>query len=135
MRDAIAILDSVFAPLRPAEELAVARAAAESGLPARAANGFAMAGTALIGSGEDRIAYGNVLTRLNRNTEAAAQFKQVQKPGALAALAAYQAARALVRDGQIERGRAALIAVTPQIRAGHRSGCISLLPARRSCLR
>ena len=111
MRDAIGILDSVFAPLSPTEELAVARAAVESGLPARAANGFARAGTALLGSGEDRIAYGNVLTRLNRNAEAAAQFKQVQKPGALAALAAYQAARALVRDGQIERGRAALIAV------------------------
>jgi soluble lytic murein transglycosylase len=66
----------------------------------------------LIGSGEDRIAYGNVLTRLNRNAEAAVQFKQVRNPRALAALAAYQAARALVRDGQIERGRAALVAVT-----------------------
>jgi len=111
-RDAIAILDSVFAPLSPAEELAVARAAVGSGLPARAASGFAKAGSALLGSGEDRMAYGNVLTRLNRNAEAAVQFKQVRKPHALAALAAYQAARALVRDGQIERGRVALVTVT-----------------------
>ena len=112
VREAIAVLDSVFAPLAPSEELVVARAAMDAGALARAANGFAKAGHNALGSGQDRFAYGNALTRLNRNAEAATQFKLVQKPRSLAALAAYQAARALVRDGQIERGRAALIAVT-----------------------
>jgi soluble lytic murein transglycosylase len=112
IRDAIAILDSVFAPLTPAEELVAARAAMESGLPARAASGFAKIGPHALGSGEDRFAYGSALTRLNRNAEAASQFKLVRTPRPLAALAAYQAARALVRDGQLERGRAALVAVT-----------------------
>jgi soluble lytic murein transglycosylase len=110
-RQAIALIDSAFAPLTPAEELAVARAAADAGLAARAASGFARAG-ALVGSGEDRFAYGTVLTRLKRNREAAIQFKRVRSPRRLAALAAYHQARALVRDGQLERGRAALVAVS-----------------------
>jgi soluble lytic murein transglycosylase-like protein/TolA-binding protein len=112
VREAVAILDSVFAPFAPSEDLTLARAAMTSGLAARAATGFARAGQAALGSSEDRFAYGNVLTRLNRNAEAAVQFKLVRKPQSLAALAAYQAARALVRDGQIERGRAELVAVT-----------------------
>ena len=110
-REAIAILDSTFAPLTASEELILARGAMESGLAARAASGFARAGKA-VGSGEDRFAYGNALTRLNRNAEAAIQFKKVRQPGALAALAAYQSARALVRDGRLKQGRAALVRVT-----------------------
>ena len=110
-REAISLLDSLFTPLAPAEELVVARAAAESGLPARAISGFARAAAADLGSGEDRFAYGGALTRLGRNGEAAVQFKLVHGPKPLAALAAYQSARALVRDGQIEKGRAALVEV------------------------
>jgi len=110
-REAIAILDSIFTPLAPAEELVVGRAAAESGLSSRAASGFARADSTSLGSGEDRFAYGTALTRLGRNAEAAVQFKLVRKPASLAALAAYQSARALVRDGQLEKGRAALIEV------------------------
>ncbi len=110
-REAIVILDSTFAPLTAAEELMVARAAVASGLPSRAGSGFDRAGDAALGTGEDRFAYGNVLTRLNRNAEAAVQFRKVQKPHSLAALAAYQAARALVRDGQLKQGRAALVQV------------------------
>ncbi|HET9465925.1 MAG TPA: transglycosylase SLT domain-containing protein, partial [Gemmatimonadales bacterium] len=59
----------------------------------------------------DRFAYGNVLSRLNRNAEAAREFGRVRQPRSLAALAAYQSARALVRDGQLKPGRAALIEV------------------------
>jgi soluble lytic murein transglycosylase len=110
-REAISILDSIFAPLAPAEELIVGRAAAESGLQARAANGFARAAAAGLGSSEDRFAYGTALTRLGRNGDAAVQFKLVRKPKTLAALAAYQSARSLVRDGQLEKGRAALVEV------------------------
>ena len=109
-RDAIGVLDSVFAPLTPAEELVAARAALESGLLARAAAGFARAGD--LGTGEDRLAYATALTRLGRNGDAAAQFKRVHAPPRLAALAAYQGARALVRDGQFAKGRAALVRVS-----------------------
>lgn len=110
-REAIAILDSTFTPLAPAEELVVARAAAGSGLPARALTGFARAAAAGLGSSEDHFAYGTALTRLGRNGEAAVQFRLVHEPKSLAALAAYQSARSLVRDGQLEKGRAALVAV------------------------
>jgi soluble lytic murein transglycosylase len=111
-RDAIALMDTSFTALDPAEELVVARAAAESGLPSRAASGFARAGATNLGSGEDRFDYATALTRLGRNADAAAQFKLVRNPTSLAALAAYQSARALVRDGQIEKGRAALVKVS-----------------------
>ena len=111
VREAVAILDSVFAPLTAGEELVVARAAAEAGLAARSASGFARAGRAVAGD-DDRILYGTVLTRLGRNGDAAKQFRLVRKPHPKAAVAAYHAARALVRDGQLVPGRAALIAVT-----------------------
>src|SRR4029450_2578414 len=80
--------------------------------PARAPAGFARAGSRSLGNGQDRFDYANALTRLKRNREAAAQFKQVHSPANLAALAAYQGARALVRDGQLERGRTALVRVS-----------------------
>jgi soluble lytic murein transglycosylase len=110
-RQAISVLDSAFAPLTPAEELIVARAALESGWATRAAAGFGRAGSARLGSGEDRFAYATALTRLKRNGEAASQFKRVRSPPSLAALAAYQGARSLVRDGQLDKGRAALVKV------------------------
>jgi soluble lytic murein transglycosylase len=110
-RQAITVLDSAFAPLTPAEELVVARAAMEAGWATRAASGFGRAGTARLGTGEDRFAYATALTRLKRNGEAALQFKRVRSPGSLAALAAYQSARSLVRDGQLSAGRAALVQV------------------------
>ncbi|HEU4681523.1 MAG TPA: hypothetical protein VFS51_07255, partial [Gemmatimonadales bacterium] len=112
VREAITTLDSTFAPLTPAEELIVARAASEAGLAARAATGFARASSAGLATGEDRFAYGTVLARLGRNAEAAKQFNLVRQPKAKAALAAYHAARSLVRDGQLKAGRAALIAVS-----------------------
>lgn len=111
-REAILMLDGVFSPLSPAEDLVVARAAAESGLIGRAASGFARAGAARLAAGEDRFAYGTVLTRIGRNAEAAQQFKLVRKPVSLAGVAAYQAARSLVRDGQLAKGRAALVQVS-----------------------
>jgi soluble lytic murein transglycosylase len=110
-REAIAILDSTFTSLAPAEELVVGRAAAASGLASRAASGFGRAAAGGLGTSEDRFAYGTALTRLGRNGEAAAQFKLVRQPKSLAALAAYQSARALVRDGQLEKGLAALVEV------------------------
>jgi soluble lytic murein transglycosylase-like protein len=108
VRQALALVDSAFAPLTASEELTAARAAFDVGLSGRAAAGYARAGSRRLGNGQDRFDYANALTRLKRNREAAAQFKQVRTPRTLAALAAYQGARALVRDGQLEKGRAAL---------------------------
>jgi soluble lytic murein transglycosylase len=111
-RQAIVLVDSAFAPLSPSEELVVARSAADCSLLSRAATGFARVGSKRLGSGEDRFTYASVLTRLKRNAEAAQQFKLVRSPKSLAALAAYQGARALVRDGQLAAGRKALVRVT-----------------------
>lgn len=113
-REAIAMLDSVFAPLAPAEDLVVARAASEVGWAHRAVPSFARAGAAGLLSGDDWLAYGSVLARLGRNAEAAKQFGRVRPPHPKAGLAAYQAARSLVRDGQIKGGRDALVQVTLQ---------------------
>jgi soluble lytic murein transglycosylase-like protein len=112
VRQAINLVDSAFVPLTPAEELVIARAASDAGMPFRAASGFGRAGANRLGSSQDRFAYAGVLTRLKRNAEAAQQFKRVRSPKSLAALAAYQGARALVRDGQIAAGRTALLRVT-----------------------
>jgi soluble lytic murein transglycosylase len=115
VRDAIALLDSAFAPLTPAEELEVGRAAATAGSHTRAVAAFELAlGTGPVtgrGTAEDRFAYATELTRLGRHAEAAPQFALVRAPRELAASAAYQRARALVRSGQEGPGRTALARV------------------------
>jgi peptidoglycan lytic transglycosylase len=108
VRDAIALLDSAFAPLTPAEELEVGRAASTSGIHARAATALARALGAGLGTAEDRFAYATALTRLGRHLDAAPQFARVRGPSGLAGSAAYQGARALVRGGQAGPGRQAL---------------------------
>nr|MBA3497607.1 transglycosylase SLT domain-containing protein [Gemmatimonadales bacterium] len=111
VRDAIALLDSAFAPLTPAEELEVGRAAATSGSHTRAARALEIAFAARLGNAEDRFAYATALTRLGRHADAAPQFARVAAPRGLAASAAYLRARALVRAGQEARGNAALVRV------------------------
>ena len=108
VRDAIALLDSAYAPLTPAEELEVGRAAGSAGSLQRAADGYQRALMARLGTGDDRFAFATVLTRLGRNGEAATQFALVRGPKPLEASAAYQRARAMVRDGQLATGRLAL---------------------------
>ena len=110
-RQLIGLIDTTFAPLAVHEELLLARAASDAGLATRAATGFARAGKTRLGKSQDRFDYATALTRLKRNAEAAVQFSQVHSPQPLAALAAYQGARALVRDGQLDRGRKALARV------------------------
>ncbi len=111
-RGAIALMDSAFSPLSPAEELIVARAAAAAGMPDRAVSGYERTLAAGQGGGEARFGYATALTRLNRYGDAALQFNLVRAPASLAASAAYQRARALVRDGQLPEGRTALLAIT-----------------------
>jgi soluble lytic murein transglycosylase len=108
VRDAIALLDSAFAPLTPAEELEVGRAAGTSGSHTRSVAGFQRALGAGLGTAEDRFAYATALTRLGRHGDAVPQFALVGAPRELAGAAAYQRARALVRAGQEQLGRRAL---------------------------
>jgi soluble lytic murein transglycosylase len=112
VRDAIGLLDSLFAPLQPAEELSVGLAAEEVGLAQRATEGFVRAFAAGLGASAERYAYANALGRLGRHGDAAFQYKLVHSPRSLAAHAAYLRARALVRDGQLVEGRSALLAIT-----------------------
>ena len=111
VRDAIALLDSAFAPLTAAEQLEVGRAAGTAGSHTRAAEAFEAAFAAGLGTAEDRVAFGNTLTRLGRHTDAARQFGLVLAPRGLAAGAAYQRARAIVRSGDAPRGSLALTRV------------------------
>lgn len=108
-RDAIALLDSAFAPLTRAEELVVAKAALRSGLAFRATTAF---GRLPVLSPQDRFDFATALTRLGRHREASVQFRRVNPPHRLAGVAAYQSARALVRDGQLRAGRLALVRVS-----------------------
>ena len=110
-RQLVDLLDRGGSARVPAEELVVARALAATGPFPRAATAFAQALSAGLGEPKDRLDYGGVLVRLGRYADAAVQLAQVHTPHALAAAAAYQRARALVRDGQTAPGRAALLGV------------------------
>ena len=114
VREAIGFLDSTFTPLSPGEELRVARASSRVGPPARAVDGYARAFAAKLGDTQDRFDYASALGKVGRYADAAYQFNLVRSPRKLAASAAYQRARALVRDGQVSEGRSALLAI------GHR---------------
>ena len=79
-REAIDLFDKVFTTTTPAEELVIARAAAKSGLPDRAATAYAKALGARLGDASDNLGYGAVLFRLRKYPEAAAQFAKVRTP-------------------------------------------------------
>ena len=133
-RDAIALLDanspgnttSPTAASRVAtnepvitatDELTIARAAAAVGLTARAATGFARSLKAALGNDRDRYSYGDMLFRLGRHREAAAQFARVSSASSLAGRAAYQRARALLRAGDGAAARTALINTRDRFRS------------------
>ena len=107
-REAVQLLDADSARLTAAQELVVARSSAAAGLADRAASGFARAFAADAGSERDRFAYGEVLFRLDRYAAAAQQFARITGDGPLAASAAYQHARSLLRDGRATESRSAL---------------------------
>jgi soluble lytic murein transglycosylase len=110
-REALALLDDSFGHLTPEEELHAARSAAAAGPASRAAAGFARAFEAGLGSSRDHFTYASILSRLGRDREAATQFGHVESPRSLAASAAYQRARSLLRAGEGAASRTALRAV------------------------
>ena len=111
-REAIDLFDKVFTTTTASEELVIARAAAKSGLPDRAATAYAKALAAGLGDATDNIGYGSVLFRLRRYADAASQFAKVRAPPNLAAAAQYQRARAQIALGNTEAGRTTLRAIT-----------------------
>jgi soluble lytic murein transglycosylase len=125
-RRAVALLDSAFAPLSPAEELVVARAAGRGGPLARAARAYARALDGGIASADDRYAYADILFRLARYPEAAAQYDRIPADHPRAGAAAYAAARALVRAGRVTDGIAALERIGQRF-AGDTAGAGSAL--------
>lgn len=109
-RVAITLVDSSLGPLSPSEQLTVARAANRAGLLARAVSGFGSLDRSL--DAPDRYAYGVLLSRLDRDAEAAAQLARVPANAVVGPSAAYQRARALLRAGKGSTARAALRSVT-----------------------
>lgn len=106
-RTATEVLDLFFSPLTAAEELVVARRAAESGPLARAQAGFERAFNARIGTDADRFAFASILSRLGRDADAATQFARIRaRP--LAGQASYFRARSLLRSGRGDAARTAL---------------------------
>ncbi|HEU4829942.1 MAG TPA: transglycosylase SLT domain-containing protein [Gemmatimonadales bacterium] len=110
-RAAVAALDASFAPLSAELELSIARALASGGSPARVVTAFRKGLAAGGGTSRDRYDYARHLFALGRYDDAAVQFARVREPASLAASAAYQRARALVRDGNLSAGRTALRAI------------------------
>ncbi|MHB1327961.1 MAG: hypothetical protein ACYC2K_07140, partial [Gemmatimonadales bacterium] len=103
--DAIALFDRYFPNRTAAEELRIARRAAQLAQNERAAAGFAAARSML--SDYDRFSYATVLLRLGRGTEAVPLFDRLASHD-LRARAAYERARLLVRTGQREAADRAL---------------------------
>jgi soluble lytic murein transglycosylase len=110
VRQALEVLDKLGTTLSPQQELIVARAAAQHGPAARGVAGFERAGVASL-SPRDRLAYGGALLRAGRAADAARQFASISGDSAIAPLAAYQRARALLQAGDGAGARAALRSV------------------------
>lgn len=108
---AVQVLDAGFAPLPASTQLLVARAIASRGPASRTVEAYKRAFAAGPAESRDRWEYGRALFALGRYAEAAAQFARVKQPRSLAASAAYQRGRALVRGGRLEAGRDALRAL------------------------
>lgn len=111
-REAIDLFDKVFTVRAPADELVIARAANKSGVPERAATGYAKALGAGLGDVSDNVAYGSALFRLRRYPEAITQFGKIRTPANLAAAAQYQRARAQVAQGNTDAARVTLRSIT-----------------------
>ena len=112
VRDAIVLFDKVFPQASPADNLTIGRAAYKAGLAPRAVSGFTRAFAGGLGTAADHFDMGLMLSRLNRDSEAIAQFNKVSQPSNLAASARYQAARGLLALGKRDAARAALRQIT-----------------------
>ena len=129
-RQALDVLDKLGAPLAALQELIVARAAAKFGIAARAIEGFDRArlagGAAGALSPADRLAYAGALLRAGRARDAATHYAAITDP-ALAPIASYQRARALLQAGDGGGARAALRATADSYATAHAAAAPALL--------
>jgi soluble lytic murein transglycosylase len=128
-REAIAMLDRTFKQRTPAEERAIARTATRVGMTGRAAIGFNAADKAGLLTAQDRFSYGQMLARLNRDADAAAQYARITAPASLAGRAQYQRARAQIAQRNITAARATLRAITTKYPTDASSAAALLLLA------
>jgi soluble lytic murein transglycosylase len=108
---AVRVLDAGFAPLPASTQLLVGRAIASRGPASRTVAAYQRAFAAGLGESRDHWEYGRALFALGRYAEAGSQFAKVKAPRSLAASAAYQRGRAMVREGRLEAGRDVLRAL------------------------
>ncbi|HXG71958.1 MAG TPA: tetratricopeptide repeat protein, partial [Gemmatimonadaceae bacterium] len=111
-REVIAMFDRTYPSPTPAEQLAIARSAANSGARPRAAEGFAAAAKSGLLTASDNFAYGTVLFLLRRYADATSQFARVRNPPALTAAAQYQRARGQIATGNKAAARTTLRSIT-----------------------
>ena len=107
LQRAIEVLDAAFPALDPTTELLVARRAAEGGVSARAASGYASVPAALL-TDADQIAWSRALIAIGKPTEAATRIARRKFSVASAAEAQYVRGLALVRAGKSTAARSAL---------------------------
>jgi peptidoglycan lytic transglycosylase len=110
VRDGAALFDQLFSDPAPAEQLAIARAAARFGLWSRARTGFEANQQSALGDA-DRFAFATSLERTNADARAATVFATVDSSPALALAARYHRALALLNSGDGGGARAALRAL------------------------
>ena len=96
VRATLEVLDKLALPLTPAQDVVVARAAAEAGSAARAVAGFSRAVAAAPLPARDRFAYAGALLRAGRAAESARAFAALSGDSTLAPAASFQRARALL---------------------------------------
>ena len=112
-RAAAELLRERFAPLSASEELSVARSLALSGPADAASRAYAtvqrLAPTTL--TADDRLSWANLLFRLGRHDDAAAQYARVPIAHPRGGDAAYGRARAVLRAGRAGEARTLLRAI------------------------
>jgi soluble lytic murein transglycosylase len=106
----VALFDSAFTSESAEENLGIARALGAAG-GSRTAASYEIALRGGVGTDSDRFQFATILARLGRNTDAIGEFARVRTPRALAAAAAYQRARTMLRTSKPEEWRSALRAV------------------------
>jgi len=111
-RDGVLLFDKIFPRPTAVEQLILGRAAYTAGSASRAVTGYSSAFKVGLGTNEDHFHDGLMLSRLNRDAEAAQQFATIASPPSLVAAARYQRARALLASRKGSEARAALRSIT-----------------------
>jgi soluble lytic murein transglycosylase len=106
-REGTSLFDRLFPDPTPAEQLTIARAAAQARMWSRARAGFSASSDSGL-SAQDRLSFATVLARTGADARAAAEYAMVKSPAALAAAAQYQGALALLDAGDGGAARTAL---------------------------